>query len=57
MIKGAKDAMEDAKEENSEALEYAALRNALLRKEFNVEILESYEPSLSFLNCFCDIFL
>ena len=49
MIKGAKDAMEDAKEENSEALEYAALRNALLRKEFNIEILESYEPSLSFL--------
>ena len=49
MIKGAKDAMEDAKEADSQALEYAALRNGLLRKNFNIEILESYEPSLSFL--------
>lgn len=33
----------------NEAYQYAALRNILLRKGYNVEILENYEPSLQYL--------
>ena len=34
----------------SDALKYAAIRNALLNKGFDIEILESYEPSLMYLS-------
>ncbi|BDR58752.1 glucose-6-phosphate isomerase [Xylocopilactobacillus apicola] len=33
----------------NEAYQYAALRNILMRKGYNVEILENYEPSLQYL--------
>lgn len=49
MMSGAKKAYEELKD-GGDALEYAAVRNALYRKNFNIEILESYEPSLSFLS-------
>ena len=48
-MEGAKKAYEELKD-GSIALEYAAIRNALYRKNYDVEILESYEPSLSFVS-------
>ena len=47
ILKGAKDAMTEELK-GSLAVEYAALRNVLYRKGYDIEILESYEPSMSF---------
>ena len=44
-----KHALEDAFEEN-DALQYAALRNILLRKGKTVEVLANYEPSLHYVS-------
>jgi len=49
MMEGAKKAYEELKD-GSLALEYATIRNALYRKNFDIEILESYEPSLSYVS-------
>ena len=46
---GRKAALENAFEDN-EALKYAAIRNILLRKGKNVEILANYEPSLHYVS-------
>ncbi len=46
---GRKRAMEAAFEEN-DALQYAALRNILLRKGKNIEILANYEPSVHYVS-------
>ncbi|MCR5741191.1 MAG: glucose-6-phosphate isomerase [Gammaproteobacteria bacterium] len=48
MMAGAKKAHEELLD-GGIALEYAALRNLLLEKNYNIEILEAYEPSLSFV--------
>lgn len=50
MLKGARDAMNDLKKPDNPAVEYAAIRNALYRKGYGIEILESYEPSLTYLS-------
>ena len=51
LMQGAKDAMKEFKnpnlEENS-CYQYAAARNVLLRKGYNIEIMVNYEPSLHF---------
>ena len=49
LMEGAKKAALDLREENNYAIKYAAIRNALYRKDFNIEILESYEPSLIYI--------
>ena len=49
MMKGAQDAYKDLKDGGA-ALEYAAIRNGLLRKGYDIEILESYEPCLTYLS-------
>lgn len=49
MMAGAKKAYDELKD-GGDALEYAAIRNALYRKNYDIEILESYEPSLSFVS-------
>ena len=49
LMEGAKKAALDLREENNSAIKYAAIRNALYRKDFNIEILESYEPSLTYI--------
>lgn len=46
---GRKRALENAFEEN-DALQYAALRNILLRKGKSVEILANYEPALHYVS-------
>ena len=46
---GRKHALEDAFEEN-DALQYAALRNILLRKGKTIEVLANYEPSLHYVS-------
>lgn len=46
---GRKRALENAFEEN-DALQYAALRNILLRKGKSVEILANYEPSVHYVS-------
>lgn len=46
---GRKRALEEEFEEN-DALKYAAIRNILLRKGKNVEILANYEPSLHYVS-------
>ena len=46
---GRKMAMENAFAEN-DALQYAAVRNILLRKGKNVEVLANYEPSLHYVS-------
>ena len=46
---GRKAALENAFEEN-DALKYAALRNILLRKGKQIEILANYEPSVHFVS-------
>ncbi len=49
IMDGVKASYNDSLKENSYAVEYAAYRNAFLRKDLNIEILESYEPCLSFI--------
>ena len=46
---GRKRALENAFEEN-DAMQYAALRNILLRKGKNIEILANYEPSVHYVS-------
>ena len=46
---GRKRALENAFEEN-DALQYAALRNILLRKGKNIEILANYEPAVHYVS-------
>ena len=49
LMKGAADAREayaDADLKKNEAYQYAAMRNILFRKGYNIELLENYEPSL-----------
>ncbi len=46
---GRKLAMESPFEEN-DSMQYAAVRNILLRKGKNVEVLANYEPSLHYIN-------
>lgn len=51
VMRGAKDAMKEFKNPNLEenaCYQYAAARNVLLRKGYNVEIMVNYEPSLHF---------
>lgn len=51
VMRGAKDAMKEYKNPNLEenaCYQYAAARNVLLRKGYNVEIMVNYEPSLHF---------
>ena len=51
LMKGAKDGYKDLlNNRNSSAVEYALIRNALLDKNYNIEILESYEPCLYFIS-------
>ena len=50
-MKGAADAREaysDPDLSKNEAYQYAALRNILFRKGYNIELLENYEPSLMY---------
>ncbi len=50
LMEGAKEAANNLSiKNNNPAIEYAAIRNALYRKEFNIELLESYEPSLTYI--------
>lgn len=49
LMRGAADAREayaDADLKKNEAYQYAAMRNILFRKGYNIELLENYEPSL-----------
>lgn len=51
LMKGAADAREaysDPDLNKNEAYQYAALRNILFRKGYNIELLENYEPSLMY---------
>ena len=51
LMKGAADAREaysDPDLSKNEAYQYAALRNILFRKGYNIELLENYEPSLMY---------
>ncbi|MBP5343190.1 glucose-6-phosphate isomerase [bacterium] len=51
LLKGAKTAYNNFKnKEDNEAFEYALVRNALLRKGYDIEILESFEPCLSYIS-------
>lgn len=51
LLRGAKDSYNHFKSiENNEALEYALTRNALLRKNYDIEIMESFEPCLSYIS-------
>ncbi len=51
LLLGAKDAYKAfLGNNNSYAMEYAIYRNALLSKNFDIEILESYEPCLQFVS-------
>lgn len=53
LMEGAQDARKDALElpfEDNAALQYAAVRNILLRKGKTVEVLANYEPCLHFVN-------
>lgn len=53
LMKGAGDCLRDAREKKGRenlCLTYAAIRNVLYNKGKNVEILVSYEPSLSYLS-------
>lgn len=53
LMEGAQDARKDALEqpfEENAALQYAAVRNILLRKGKTVEVLANYEPCLHFVN-------
>ncbi len=49
MMKGAYDAMEECRKDDSPALTYAAIRNILYRKGKTLEILANYEPRLHFI--------
>jgi glucose-6-phosphate isomerase len=51
LMQGAKDAMKEYKNPNLEenaCYQYAAVRNILLRKGYNIEIMVNYEPGLHF---------
>ncbi|MDD3766442.1 MAG: glucose-6-phosphate isomerase [Eubacteriales bacterium] len=51
MMKGARDAMDEYSEKDLEknmCYQYAAARNALLRKGKNIEVMANYEPSLHY---------
>ncbi|MCI5969844.1 MAG: glucose-6-phosphate isomerase [Oscillospiraceae bacterium] len=52
MMKGARDAMEEYKKpyEENDCLKYAAIRNILLRKGKNVEIMVNYEPCMQYFS-------
>ena len=51
LLKGAVDSYNYfKKEENNDALNYAMVRNALLRKNYNIEIMESFEQFLSYIS-------
>jgi len=50
MMAGAKEAYNDLNNNDNDAIKYAQLRNALLRKGYKVEILESYEPKMSYIS-------
>jgi len=50
MMAGARAAYQDLEKDPNIALEYAAVRNALYRKNYNIEILESYEPSMIYVH-------
>ena len=50
ILKGAQDAYNDLKKDDNIALKYASVRNILLKKGYDIEILEAYEPSLVNLN-------
>ena len=53
LMEGAQDARKDALEqpfESNAALQYAAVRNILLRKGKTVEVLANYEPCLHYVN-------
>ncbi len=50
-MRGAKEAREDYKEnfEKNDCYKYAALRNLLYRKKFDIELLINYEPRLHYI--------
>ncbi|MCB9498494.1 MAG: glucose-6-phosphate isomerase [Bacillales bacterium] len=50
MLEGARDAFKDLKEKQNPAYDYALVRNALYKKGYKIEIMESYEPKLSFIS-------
>ena len=50
ILKGSADAYNDMKKDGNIALKYAAARNALLSRGYDIEILESYEPSMVFFS-------
>ena len=50
LMEGAKDAFLENNKEGSAAYNYALIRNALYKKDFNIEILESYEPNLLYIS-------
>ena len=49
LMEGAKAASIDLIKDDNKAIDYAAVRNALYKKDFNIEILETYEPCLSYV--------
>ncbi len=51
LVKGAQDMAKITSENNSEnpSVVYAAIRNALYNKDFNIEILANYHPKLHFM--------
>ena len=49
-MEGAKKAYQDINKDRNNVYNYVLARNVLYRKGFNIEILESYEPCLSFLS-------
>ena len=56
LMKGARDAqnaLTDPDLKKNDAYKYAALRNVLLRKGKNIEMLVSYEPSFTMMNEWC----
>ncbi len=50
MLEGAKEAHKESKEKDNAAYQYALIRNALYKKGYKIEIMESYEPRLSFIS-------
>jgi len=49
-MKGVADSRIDNLNKDSNSYKYALMRNALYNKNYNIEILESYEPKLTFIN-------
>lgn len=52
LIKGAQEAREDYKKDfdNNDCYKYAALRNILYRKNYTVELLANYDPSVHYIS-------